>query len=157
MILDWWLSPELYLRRPPSKNETYRLDRMLRNAAERGVKVNVIVYREVQAALTLDSAHTRKALEALNPNIKVFRHPDHLPAGYDLKSTFGTTLKSWTDLADDDDLYWAHHEQLCVIDHKLAFKGGLDMCMQLSPPGSQSLLTYSQASDDGIPVVSSFI
>ena len=55
-ILDWWLSPELYLRRPPSKNAQYRLDAMLKAAAERGITVNIIVYKEVQAALTLDSA-----------------------------------------------------------------------------------------------------
>ena len=42
-----WLSPELYLRRPPSRNEQYRLDRMLQAAAQRGIKVNVIVYKEV--------------------------------------------------------------------------------------------------------------
>ncbi|KAI4128680.1 MAG: hypothetical protein LQ338_002626 [Usnochroma carphineum] len=51
-ILDWWLSPELYLRRPPVKNEQYRLDRMLQAAAQRGVKVNIIVYKEVTQALT---------------------------------------------------------------------------------------------------------
>ena len=51
-ILDWWLSPELYLRRPPSENEQYRLDRMLLAAAKRGVKVNVIVYKEVSNVLT---------------------------------------------------------------------------------------------------------
>jgi phospholipase D1/2 len=51
-ILDWWLSPELYLRRPPTENENYRIDRMLLAAAERGVKVNVIVYKEVAAILT---------------------------------------------------------------------------------------------------------
>lgn len=51
-ILDWWLSPELYLRRPPAGNEQYRLDRMLRAAAERGVRVNVIVYKEVPQALS---------------------------------------------------------------------------------------------------------
>lgn len=51
-ILDWWLSPELYLRRPPSANENYRVDRMLFAAAERGVKVNIIVYKEVTQALT---------------------------------------------------------------------------------------------------------
>lgn len=45
-------SPELYLRRPPSRNEQYRLDRMLRAAAERGVLIYVIVYKEVEAALT---------------------------------------------------------------------------------------------------------
>lgn len=47
-----WLTPELYLRRPPSQNERYRIDHMLQAAAERGVKVNVIVYKEVTQALT---------------------------------------------------------------------------------------------------------
>lgn len=51
-ILDWWLSPELYLRRPPTENEDYRIDRMLLAAAKRGVRVNVIVYKEVSAILT---------------------------------------------------------------------------------------------------------
>jgi hypothetical protein len=54
-ILDWWLSPELYLRRPPARNEQYRLDNMLKAAAERGVQVNVIVYKEVAQALTRKS------------------------------------------------------------------------------------------------------
>jgi phospholipase D1/2 len=47
-------NPELYLRRPPSQNEKYRLDRMLFAAAERGVKVNIIVYKEVASVLTCD-------------------------------------------------------------------------------------------------------
>jgi phospholipase D1/2 len=64
-ILDWWLSPELYLRRPPAKNQQYRLDRMLHAAAERGVKVNIIVYKEVTQALT------RKFL---NPTLPDYLH-----------------------------------------------------------------------------------
>ncbi|PTB70582.1 phospholipase [Trichoderma citrinoviride] len=143
-ILDWWLSPELYLRRPPSRNEQYRLDAMLQAAAERGVKVHVIVYKEVEAALTLNSAHTKHALEKLHPNISVFRHPDHAPAGYDLASEIGNSFKNLTNFdlatvskdtlkaiygaADDVVLYWAHHEKLLVIDRNLVFMGGLDMC-----------------------------
>jgi hypothetical protein len=53
--MDWWLSPEVYLRRPPALNEQYRLDVMLKAAAERGVQVKIIVYKEVEAALTLNS------------------------------------------------------------------------------------------------------
>jgi phospholipase D1/2 len=53
-ILDWWLSPELYLRRPPSANAQYRLDRMLFAAADRGVKVNIIVYKEIPSVLTCE-------------------------------------------------------------------------------------------------------
>lgn len=46
-ILDWWLSPEIFLRRPPSQYPQYRLDRLLAKKAEQGVKVHVIVYKEV--------------------------------------------------------------------------------------------------------------
>ncbi|WYZ46353.1 hypothetical protein EsH8_IX_000578 [Colletotrichum jinshuiense] len=146
-ILDWWLSPELYLRRPPSKNERYRIDNLLKAAAERGVKVSIIVYKEVEAALTLKSSHTRNYLESLHPNIGVFRHPDHVPTGYDFQSelrqnfsnmnlnTFtlskasGDAIKAIYGTATDGvTLFWAHHEKLCLIDGKVAFMGGLDMC-----------------------------
>ncbi|KAK2007764.1 phospholipase D/nuclease [Colletotrichum eremochloae] len=146
-ILDWWLSPELYLRRPPSQNERYRIDNLLKAAAERGVKVNIIVYKEVEAALTLKSSHTRNYLESLHPNIGVFRHPDHVPTGYDFQAelrqnfsnmslnTFslskasGDAIKAIYGTASDGvTLFWAHHEKLCLIDGKIAFMGGLDMC-----------------------------
>ncbi|KIO23306.1 hypothetical protein M407DRAFT_37513, partial [Tulasnella calospora MUT 4182] len=38
-ILDWWLSPEMYLRRPPCDNEECRLDRLLKRTAEQGINV----------------------------------------------------------------------------------------------------------------------
>lgn len=145
-ILDWWLSPELYLRRPPARNEQYRLDRMLQAAADRGVQVKIIVYKEVPQALTLNSAHTKHFLEGLHPNIKVFRHPDHTPNANDVRTeltdslqtlSIGTfklstlpkdTLKALYGTADDIVLYWAHHEKLLLVDHHVAFMGGLDMC-----------------------------
>lgn len=144
-ILDWWLSPELYLRRPPSQNENYRIDLMLLAAAERGVKVNVIVYKEVAAVLTLCSQHTKHAIE-LHPNIACFRHPDHSPSGQVIESEIVSSIKNFSfkslKLADipsdtfkalygvsnDVILYWAHHEKLCLIDGNIAFMGGLDMC-----------------------------
>ncbi|ORZ11014.1 hypothetical protein BCR41DRAFT_357358 [Lobosporangium transversale] len=66
-IADWWLSPELYLRRPPEKNEEFRK-----------VKIYVVVYKEISLALTLDSAHTKTWLQDLHRNIQVQRHPDHI-------------------------------------------------------------------------------
>ncbi|KAM3564519.1 hypothetical protein MY1884_000719 [Beauveria asiatica] len=143
-ILDWWLSPELYLRRPPAKNERYRLDALLKDAAERGVTIHVIIYKEVPAVLPINSAHSEKSLEALHPNIHVFRHPDHNPTGYDIESELGISFKDLThfDLAkashaaikaiygvkDDTVLYWAHHEKLLIVDKTLCFMGGLDLC-----------------------------
>jgi len=91
------------------------------------------------------SEHTKKALE-IHPNIAVFRHPDHLVTGQALESQFLSDikkmslktfdlvkipeegLKSLYGISDDFILYWAHHEKLCLVDGKLAFMGGLDLC-----------------------------
>ncbi|CAK7266694.1 hypothetical protein SEPCBS57363_002219 [Sporothrix epigloea] len=118
-IADWWLSPELFLRRPPYFNQEWRLDQVLKRRAEAGVKIYVIVYREVEAALTCNSEHTKHALQALCPegspgygNIRIMRHPDH------------NVLENAADMT----FYWAHHEKFIVIDYRLAFFGGLDLC-----------------------------
>jgi phospholipase D1/2 len=118
-IADWWISPELFLRRPPHVNQEWRLDYILKRAAERGVRIYVIVYKEVKQALTCNSAHTKQALEALCPegspghgNIVIMRHPDH----------------NFFENAGDMTFYWAHHEKFIVIDYDLAFIGGLDLC-----------------------------
>jgi phospholipase D1/2 len=47
-IADWWLSPEIFLRRPPFFNQEWRLDQVLKRRAEAGVKIYVIVYKEVR-------------------------------------------------------------------------------------------------------------
>ncbi|KAI1014703.1 hypothetical protein LB503_003839 [Fusarium chuoi] len=128
-ILDWWLSPELYLRRPPAKNEQYRLDRMLQQAAQRGVQVYIIVYKEVEAALTLNSSHTRTALEALHKNIhRELGKSIKALTNFDLAKASGDAIKAVYGTADGVVLYWAHHEKLLVIDNgKIGFMGGLDM------------------------------
>lgn len=71
MILDWWLSPELYLRRPPAQHPEYRLDRLLKRKAEEGVKIYIIVYKEVTQTMSMSSSHTKHALEDLHENIAV--------------------------------------------------------------------------------------
>ncbi|KAJ4364525.1 hypothetical protein N0V83_009120 [Neocucurbitaria cava] len=118
-IADWWLSPELFLKRPPFYNQKYRLDQVLKRRAQAGVKIYVSVYKEVTAAITCNSQHTKKALMGMfkegEPgygNIKVMRHPDH--------NVFEN--------ASDMTFYWAHHEKFIVIDYAMAFIGGLDLC-----------------------------
>nr|AAN75150.2 SPO14 [Cryptococcus neoformans var. grubii] len=105
-IHDWWISPELYLRRPG--DERYRLDNLLKRKAEDGVKIFIIIYNEVSDKTTpVDSQYTKRTLMDLHPNIMVQRSPSHFQTG-----TF----------------YWSHHEKLCVIDETIAFMGGLDLC-----------------------------
>ncbi len=72
------MTPELYLRRPPAKYPEWRIDRILKRKAEQGVKVYVIVYKEITQTMSMSSHHTKVRLEALHPNITCMRHPDHI-------------------------------------------------------------------------------
>lgn len=106
-IHDWWLSPELYLRRPAQGNQQWRLDRLLRRKAEEGVKIFVIIYRNIDKAIPIDSTYTKYSLLDLHPNIYTMRSPNPLIHGT---------------------VFWAHHEKICLIDHTIGFLGGLDLC-----------------------------
>lgn len=120
-ITDWWLSPEVYLKRPVDYGEyttmAYqnrdakeyepfsRLMDVLNEVAKKGVQVYILIYCEMSLALTLNSKHSKTALVNLHQNIKVTRHP---------KDAF--------------DLLWSHHEKLVVIDQQIGYVGGLDLC-----------------------------
>ncbi|ESO83442.1 hypothetical protein LOTGIDRAFT_222671 [Lottia gigantea] len=107
-ITDWWLSPEIYLKRPMTEGDKWRLDVILKRKADAGVKIYIMLYKEVTVALNIDSAYSKYKLLGLNSeNIRVIRHPDHLPG---------------------DVLLWAHHEKMVVIDQRVAFLGGIDLC-----------------------------
>jgi phospholipase D1/2 len=106
-IHDWWLSPELYLRRPAAISQKWRLDRLLQRKAREGVKVFVIMYRNINSAIPIDSEYSKFSLLDLHPNIFVQRSPNQFR-----QNTF----------------FWAHHEKVCIIDHTLAFVGGIDLC-----------------------------
>lgn len=106
-IHDWWLSPELYMRRPAAISQKWRLDRLLQRKAREGVKVFVIMYRNINSAIPIDSEYSKFSLLDLHPNIFVQRSPNQFR-----QNTF----------------FWAHHEKLCLIDHTLAFVGGIDLC-----------------------------
>ena len=106
-IHDWWLSPELYMRRPAAISQKWRLDRLLQRKAREGVKVFVIMYRNINSAIPIDSEYSKFSLLDLHPNIFVQRSPNQFR-----QNTF----------------FWAHHEKLCLIDHMVAFIGGIDLC-----------------------------
>ncbi|XP_058247299.1 phospholipase D1 [Hemibagrus wyckioides] len=105
-ITAWWLSPEIFLKRPVVDGNTWRLDHVLKRKAEQGVKICVLLYKEVEVILGLNSEYTKKTLMGLHSNIMVIRHPDHVPS---------------------TSLLWAHHEKSVVIDQSLAFLGGIDL------------------------------
>ncbi|KAI1773583.1 phospholipase D [Hypoxylon cercidicola] len=106
-IHDWWLSPELYMRRPACISQKWRLDRLLQRKAKEGVKVFIIIYRNVEQAIPIDSEYTKFSLLNLHDNILVLRSPNQLK-----KNQF----------------FYAHHEKVCIVDHDVAFLGGIDLC-----------------------------
>ncbi|XP_044017865.1 phospholipase D1 isoform X2 [Aphidius gifuensis] len=107
-IADWWLSPEIYMKRPIINGDYWRLDKILLRKAQEGVKVFIMIYKEVELALGINSFYSKqKLVEKCPENIKVLRHPDHARVGIFL---------------------WAHHEKIVVIDQSIAFIGGIDLC-----------------------------
>ncbi|XP_039258674.2 phospholipase D1-like isoform X3 [Styela clava] len=109
-ITDWWLSPQIYLKRPISDGGKWQLDKLLKRKADAGVKIYILLYKEVEMAVALQSRYAKDILQNSNlKNIRVLRHPDHI-----------TTTK--------DSLLWAHHEKIVIIDQKIAFVGGIDLC-----------------------------
>ena len=106
-IHDWWLSPELYMRRPAAISQKWRLDRLLQRKAGEGVKVFVIMYRNINSAIPIDSEYTKFSLLDLHHNVFVQRSPNQFR-----QNTF----------------FWAHHEKICIVDHMVAFVGGIDLC-----------------------------
>lgn len=71
------------------------------------MKIFVLLYKEVEMALGLNSYYSKQRLVESSPNIKVLRHPDHAKVGVFL---------------------WAHHEKIVVVDQTYAFLGGIDLC-----------------------------
>lgn len=110
-IAGWWVYPTLYLKRKLRDgvlNRRYRLDYVLKRLAERGIRIKILIYREFQMALTINSSYTYEFLSRLHKNIEILRHPitnGHMP------------------------VYWSHHEKIVVIDQRIAYLGGIDLTL----------------------------
>lgn len=67
----------------------------------------LMLYKEVEVALGINSYYSKQKMVEAHENIKVFRHPDHARVGV---------------------FFWAHHEKIVAIDQTYAFIGGIDLC-----------------------------
>ena len=102
-IAGWYLSPHVFLSRDGGGiDHNKRLDNVLQRQAFRGVKVYVLLYAEVEAAIPLASANAALWLEGLHhSNIQVLRHRGPIAL--------------------------THHQKFVVIDGTVGFVGGLDL------------------------------
>ncbi|KAI8826953.1 uncharacterized protein EV422DRAFT_19244 [Fimicolochytrium jonesii] len=138
LIADWFLTPEIFLLRAPDgvhpEHLGSRLDRLLFQKANQGVRIFILLYKEMN--LPNASLHAKEELtghrdpyfyldESVEDpdgelhlknksNIVLLRHPDQG------RGFIGPVL---------DSVMWAHHEKAAVIDRKIAFIGGVDLCV----------------------------
>ncbi|KAK8946601.1 Phospholipase D p1 [Platanthera zijinensis] len=106
-ITDWWLCPELFLRRPFHDHGSSRLDSLLEARAKQGVQIYILLYKEVAIALKINSVYSKQRLLNIHENVKVLRYPDHFSTGVYL---------------------WSHHEKILIVDNRVCYLGGLDLC-----------------------------
>ena len=78
---------------------------------EEGVKIYVLIYKEIEITLPINSAYAKRILGLAHKNIKVLRYPDHLNEPNQLLT-----------------ILWAHHEKLVIVDQSIAYFGGIDLC-----------------------------
>ena len=113
-IAGWWVCPDLYLKRPASEHPDSQLCQILKERAEAGVQIFVMMFKEIRMVLYHDSAYQKRRLLGLHPNVHVLRDPD--------LNAYAITSKRVRNF------YWSHHEKCVVIDQGFAFVGGIDVC-----------------------------
>ncbi|GAU91128.1 hypothetical protein RvY_03443 [Ramazzottius varieornatus] len=98
----WWLSPDIFLKRPVTADGEWQIINLLKRVADRGVRIYILLFKESRAASAANSHYTKILLEG-HPNIEVMRHPDA------------------------NVILWTHHEKMVMVDQEMAF-AGIDMC-----------------------------
>eukprot|EP00927_Polykrikos_kofoidii_P001731 TRINITY_DN10675_c0_g1_i3.p1 TRINITY_DN10675_c0_g1~~TRINITY_DN10675_c0_g1_i3.p1 ORF type:complete len:1513 (+),score=207.07 TRINITY_DN10675_c0_g1_i3:158-4696(+) len=104
-VSDWQLTATLTLSRSGDHDFDEKLVEVLKEKAEAGVQVFVVLYREAHLTMVNDSAGAASILKKAHPNINVLRHPRY---------------KAWL---------WSHHEKVCIVDEQIGFVGGIDLCV----------------------------
>lgn len=104
-LTNWWTSPEVYLRRSVPPNLMDRFDKILQKKAEEGVRIYMILWNETKFAQEgLMNRYAANSFSSFHENFKVMMHPAKEP------------------------IIWAHHQKTLIIDQRIAFQGGLDVC-----------------------------
>ena len=133
-IMDWQMSPHIFMKRPDTgiTSSEWRLDKMLLRKADDGVRVYILLYWETNLSVELGSGIVGLEFDLGSgivgsvldhDNIEVHRHPT-----FTTPVTYPETMLRWT-----------HHEKVVIVDRKIAFVGGIDLCFGRWDTPSHSL------------------
>ena len=115
-ITDWQMNPHIFMKRPDTGVDSlyWRLDKMLLRKADQGrVKIYILLYWESKVLAGMDHGSDFVRVVLNHDNISVLVHPDLNTAIH-----HGFEGTGW----------WSHHEKVVVVDRKIAFVGGIDLC-----------------------------
>jgi len=123
-IADWQMSPKISLRRPdPEKYWT--LEAILKRKAEKGVRICIQLFDAPTLTLDHGLEETQRIFDAMHDkNVQVLMHAstmEHLKL-------------------------WSHHEKLAIIDQKISFVGGIDLCVNRWEDENYYLFDHQQNS-----------
>ena len=105
-IVDWCLSPEVFLKRDTLPlDPRYRLDNLLRARAEQGVEIYVMIF-DAPSPAGLAPDRVVRVLNDLHQNVHAMAHSP----------------------AELSDIYYSHHQKFVCVDTQVAFLGGIDLC-----------------------------
>ncbi|KAI3992768.1 hypothetical protein MKX01_021729 [Papaver californicum] len=103
-ITDWWLCPELYLRRSFSVCDSSRLDVLLKQKLSKGfsitLQIYILLYKEVPLALKINRMYSKQKLLKIHENVRVLRYHDHISTGVYL--WYESEPNSWVDTMRDE-------------------------------------------------------
>ena len=108
-ITGWWLTPDYYLIREGDEKEimSSRLDRLLLERAKNNVNIYILIWENLDSIIPTKSSYAKKYLSQLHSNIHIEHH--------------ASSVQQF--------LAWTHHQKSIIIDEKIAFVGGLDLCL----------------------------
>jgi len=105
LLSGWFLSADIYLKRPIKGNEDSMVAKVIERACQRGVKVYIMIYHE-PVVVAHNTTYTLERFQNLDHmgNLHILRHGD--PA---------------------IPYFWSHHDKHVTIDQEVAFLGGVDI------------------------------
>ena len=94
------------------------------------LQIYILLYKEVALALKINSMYSKRLLLAVHENIKVLRFPNHFAAGVYLWYAISFDFLLFQSYDQFKTYYYhrSHHEKIVIVDHRVCFLGGLDLC-----------------------------
>uniref|UniRef100_A0A0D9V062 Phospholipase n=1 Tax=Leersia perrieri TaxID=77586 RepID=A0A0D9V062_9ORYZ len=149
-ITDWWLCPELYLRRPFCYSESSRLDILLESRAKQGVQHLFVCCRlgsikylmgscpyEMSCNVGQNIRYAAECSLGIYVLIYILLYKE-VSLALKINSMYSkqrllnihenVKVLRYPDHFSTGIYLWSHHEKIVIVDNQVCYIGGLDLC-----------------------------